>query len=71
VDGANELSELLKSNSSLTLLDLTGNKRCVISFSLNTDNDIGDEGAINLSEALKSNTSLTELNLSSNELFIS
>jgi hypothetical protein len=42
-----------------------------LSFSLNTETNIGDEGAIKLSEALQSNTSLTTLNLSSNRLVAS
>jgi hypothetical protein len=42
---------------------------CFIAFSLDTVNDIGDEGAIKLSEALKENSSLTSLGLYSNRLF--
>jgi GDP-D-mannose dehydratase len=38
----------------------------LISFSLNTDNNIDSEGITKLSEALKSNTSLSSLVLASN-----
>jgi hypothetical protein len=44
---------------------------CFISFSLNTDADIGNEGAIKLSEALKANSSLASLLLRSSLHFIS
>jgi hypothetical protein len=37
-------------------------------FSLNTGNNIGDEGTIELAEVLKLNTSLTALNLGGNRL---
>ena len=75
--GATSLSEALKSNTTLTELDL----RCedkrkkthkrhpsTIHSSLfitSTDNNIGATGASSLSEALKSNTTLTKLNLGS------
>jgi hypothetical protein len=62
---------LLKSNTSLTALDLSCNRLCFISFSLNTDNGISTEGVIKLSEALKSNSSLTSLNLKCNTLVAS
>jgi hypothetical protein len=71
-EGAIELSEALKLNSSLTWLNLRGNRLIIVfSFSLNVGNNIGNEGAIELSEALKSNTSLTSLNLNSNKLVVS
>ena len=69
------MSEALKSNTTLTLLDLGGKgKRTntqMVSvnnslFSIlikSTVNDIGDTGATSLSDALKSNTTLTKLNL--------
>jgi hypothetical protein len=62
-DGTIKLSEALKSNSSLTRLDLSCNSLIVASFSRIADNNIGSKGAIGLSEALKANTSLTSLDL--------
>jgi hypothetical protein len=70
-EGVCKLSEALKSNSSLTVLDLSGMEQCFISFSLNAGNNIAAEGAISLSEALKSNSSLTTLYLTSNILVAS
>jgi Ran GTPase-activating protein (RanGAP) involved in mRNA processing and transport len=69
-EAAIKLSEALKSNSSLTRLNLWSNKlvSSVHSFSLNTGTNIGEEGAIKLSEALKANSSLTSLNLGGNGL---
>jgi hypothetical protein len=68
-EGVIKLSEALKSNSSLTILNLGSKKPVVVtSFSLNVDNNFGNEGLIELSEALKSNSSLTHLDLSSNRL---
>ena len=73
--GATSLSESLKSNSTLTELNLyCEDKRktherhpSTIHFFLflftSTGNEIGDTGVTSLSEALKSNTTLTELNL--------
>ena len=73
--GATSLSEALKSNTTITELDLSGEckrekiQRTSISKSLfsflftSTDNKIGERGAKSLSEALKSNTTLTELDL--------
>jgi hypothetical protein len=63
-----KLSEALKSNTSLTALDLYSKACCFISFSRNTDNNVGSEGVTKLSEVLKSNTSLTKLNLGGNRL---
>jgi hypothetical protein len=60
------LFEALKSNSSLTSLNLQSNRVVTfISFSLNTNtgNDIGDEGTLKLAEVLKSNSTLKELDL--------
>jgi hypothetical protein len=54
-------------DNQLDILDLTGNRIVAFfSFSLNTDNRIGNIGATKLSEALKANTSLTLLNLRCN-----
>ena len=73
--GATSLSEALKSNTTLTELDLNceyrrkkTNKRHSSTihsflFSTQTGNLIGDIGMTSLSEALKSNTALTELSL--------
>ena len=71
------MSELLKSNTTLTKVDLWSeykrketHKRhpsTIHSFSILTmtiGNHIGNTGATSLSEALKSNTTLTKLNLS-------
>jgi len=49
-EGAKMISELIKVNSTLRILDL----------SVNT---IGDEGTIMISESLKTNTTLTDLSL--------
>ena len=74
--GATSLSEALKSNTTLTQLNLKGEdkrkktQKTSINSSLfsilitSTANWIRDTGATSLSEALKSNTTLTELNLS-------
>ena len=74
--GATSLSEALKSNTTLTKLDLSGeNKKkthkrhpltnhSFLFLFTSTDNNIGGTGATSLSELLKSNTTLTELNLS-------
>jgi hypothetical protein len=62
------LSEALKSNSTLTVLDLNSN-RLVASFHSNSiGNKINTEAVIKLSEALISNSSLTVLNIKSNRL---
>jgi hypothetical protein len=66
-EGAAKLSEILKTNTSLTALNLHRTTTyCFVSFSLYTGNNIGYEGALELCEALKSNSSLTALNLSGN-----
>ena len=75
--GATSLSEALKSNTTLTQLNLMGEKKrkkthkrhpsTNQSFHFlftSTDNKIGERGSTSLSEALKSNTTLTTLNLS-------
>ena len=73
--GATSLSDALKSNTTLTKLDLSGEqkKRNTQMKSVNNplfsiliksiDNDIRNGGGTSLSDALKSNTTLTELNL--------
>ena len=73
---AESLSETLKSNTTLTKLDLSGDDKrkkthkrhisTIHSFSIlitSTDNEICETGVKALSEALKSNTTLTKLNL--------
>ena len=78
--GATSLSEALKSNTTLTQLDLSGEDKrkkthkrhpsIIHSFSIlitSTDNMIRETGATSLSEALKSNTTLTKLNLGSED----
>jgi hypothetical protein len=67
-EGAIQLSEVLKSNTSLTDLRLASKSLLLHFVSLNTEDSIGNEGVIKLSEALKSNTSLTKLNLYRNRL---
>ena len=75
--GATSLSDSLKTNTTLTELNLSckdkrkkTHKRhpsTMNSFHflfISTDNGIGDTGATSLSESLKTNTTLTELNLS-------
>jgi hypothetical protein len=62
-----KLSEILKSNSSLTVLDLGGNKvDSSVLLTQYTANKIGDEGAIKLFEVIKSNSSLNLLDLRCN-----
>ena len=71
--GATSLSESLKSNTTLTELNLgcedkRRHKRHPSTvhyflFSSPTGNDIGETGVSSLSESLKSNSTLTELNL--------
>ena len=75
--GATSLSEALKTNATLTELNLNGEDKrkktlkrypsTIHSFSFlftSTGNTIGDTGAASLSEALKSNTTLIKLDLS-------
>jgi hypothetical protein len=73
--GSTSLSESLKSNTTLTKLNLSSEDKrrqkrypsTTHSFSfllISTDNRIGETGATTLSESLKSNTTLTKLNLS-------
>ena len=73
--GAMSLSDALKSNTTLTKLDLFGegkrnntqmasiNNTHVLTIIKPSDNDIGVTGATSLSDALKSNTTLTKLYL--------
>jgi hypothetical protein len=70
-EGVIKLSEALKSNTSLTSLDLRSTT-LVASFhsSLNTGNKLDAIAATKLSEALKSNTSLTSLLLSGTDLLL-
>jgi hypothetical protein len=71
-EGLTALSEALKSNSSLTSLNLSGDNLFPHSFSLSTANgNIDKAGAIKLYEALISNSSLIELNLRRNTLVVS
>jgi hypothetical protein len=68
-EGAIKLAEALKSNTSLTTLNLF----CIhtvsdLFFSLDTDNSIGTEGSIRIIKALKLNSSITDLYLTSNFL---
>ena len=78
---ASSLSTYLKSNTTLTTLDLQRNSigdegACTLGDSLKSNstltilnlknNSIGDEGARALSDSLKSNSTLTELNISQN-----
>ena len=69
------MSEPLKSNTTLTKLNLSGEqKKGTQKTSINnslfsilitsTGNEFGDTGATSLNKALKSNTTLTKLNLS-------
>src|SRR5690606_38076669 len=67
-EGAIKLSETLESNSTLTSLELNGNRLVASFHSLNTDNFIDTEGGIKLFEALKSNSFLSSLILSGNRL---
>jgi hypothetical protein len=68
---ASKFSEALKLNSSLTELNMSGNRIVASHRSLNTENEIGDEAVIKLSEALKSNSSLVTLELYGNRLVVS
>ena len=74
--GATSMSEALKSNTTLTALDLScqdkrekthkrhpsTNHSFFLHFT-STDNNIDEKGATSMSEALKSNTILTKLNM--------
>ena len=66
-EGGKAIGEALKSNTSLTELNLTVAQQQQQHFSFShsqiTGNQIGDEGGKAICEALKTNTSLTELNL--------
>ena len=73
-DEAKQLGEVLKANTTLTKLNLWGEKRkkeekkgCEKKETQMIGGNIGDEGAKGLSEGLKVNTTLTELNLKSEE----
>ena len=69
------MSDALKSNTTLTKLNLGGeqkrnntqmtsiNNPLFFILIKSTDNQIGDMGATSLSDALQSNTTLTQLNL--------
>ena len=71
------MSGALKSNTTLTGLDVSGGHKMNNTNSIqqqsflfsilikSTDNRMGETGATSLVDALKSNTTLTELNLSS------
>ena len=73
--GTTSLSDALKSNITLTRLELRGEykrnntqmkpiKQSTLFYShQSTDNFIGDTGATSISDALKTNTTLTELSL--------
>ena len=67
-EGAKAIGEALKTNSSLTKLNLeTSQMKGKVCFALlqflTKDNEIRDEEAKSIGEALKTNTSLTKLNL--------
>ena len=74
--GATSLSDALKSNTTLTQLDIKSedkrnntyitfiNQSTLSILTQSTDNIIGDKGAASLIGALKSNTSFTKLDLS-------
>ena len=71
-DAAKLLSDALKTNTTLTSLDLSGEEENMIDKKgRNADwlagNQIGDEGAKAMSEMLKVNTTLTSLDLSREE----
>ena len=74
VTGARMISELLKTNTTLTKLNLTSDKNIIYFIykewndMICTANNIGESGARMISESLKTNTTLTELNLSSDEI---
>ena len=69
VDDVKTISEMLKTNSTLTTLNLISednriNEEEWLKQNEKTDNKIGDEGAKAMSEMVKVNTTLTELNMS-------
>ena len=74
-EGASKISETLKVNTTLTVLNLSGvnkNKELKGGWNENemnkwTGNGIGDSGARKISESLKVNTTLTELDLGCDE----
>jgi hypothetical protein len=55
----------------LSIISISKVTALFISFSLNADNEISDEGVIKLAEALKTNSSLTSLYLKRNNLVVS
>ena len=71
----NELCELLKTNTTVTELELNSehkqnntqmvsiNNPLFFNLIISTVNNIGERGVKSLSDALKSNTSITKLNL--------
>ena len=78
--GATSLSDALKSNTTLTTLNLSGEDKrkkthkrhpstihSSFLITLTDNGKFGDSGAVPLSEALKSNTTLTKLDLSSED----
>jgi hypothetical protein len=65
--GTSKLSEALKSNTTLTSLNLGCMELVACWFSLNSDNALRDKGAIKLFEALQSNSSLVSLYLARNK----
>jgi hypothetical protein len=82
-EGAVAISEALKTNSTLQVIDLEENEigdkgATAFAKALKTntslqeinlnDNRIGDEGAIAISEALKTNSTLRKINLGHNEI---
>lgn len=78
VDGARVLGEMLKANSTLTLLDVSckslqahkkrrGVRKPSTSFFVFTVNNIEDRGAKFICSALKKNSTLTFLNMSSDK----
>jgi hypothetical protein len=69
-EGAIKLSEALKSNASLTSLDLGCTPQVIQIHSHSIGNYIGNQGAIKLFEALKINASLRDLDLISIRLVL-
>ena len=68
VDDVKTISEMLKTNSTLTTLNLISednriNEEEWLKQNEKTDNKIGDEGAKAMSEMVKVNTTLRSLNL--------
>lgn len=66
-EGVKAIVELLKTNTSVTKIDLEIKEQSLLShFILHEENKIGVDGAKAIAELLKTNTTITKLELESN-----